>query len=195
MKFTATALLLALLNGGAQSWRVAPGAPVRDRVTARSAVVGDERGLDRRAAIAAGLSTTAAATLALQPRASLAANAAGGPVGEGGLPPGAAEFERVVRGQRNWENVGKRLSKASASDITTKDWDECVAGGAESPRSRGGVDGSHITCASALSSLSLSLSLSPAVMGSSCARCTTWAMTCRSSPRISRRPRASRRRS
>ena len=158
MKFTATALLLALLNGGAQSWRVAPGAPVRDRATARSAVVGDERGLDRRAAIAAGLSTTAAATLALQPRASYAAGV-GGPVGEGGLPPGAAEFERVVRGQRNWENVGKRLSKASASDITTKDWDECVAGGAESPRSRGGVDGSHITCASALSSLSLSLSL------------------------------------
>ena len=71
----------------------------------------------------------------LQPRASYAAGV-GGPVGEGGLPPGAAEFERVVRGQRNWENVGKRLSTASAKDITTKDWDECVRGDGERARPR-----------------------------------------------------------
>ena len=132
MKFTTTALVLALLNGGAESWRV--GAPVRERVTARSAVADHAHGLDRRAAIAAGLST-AAATLVLQPRASYAAGV-GGPVGEGGLPPGAAEFERVVRGQRNWENVGKRLSTASAKDITTKDWDECVRGDGETARPR-----------------------------------------------------------
>jgi len=59
-------------------------------------------------------SATLAALLAIpfMPSASLA----GAPVGEGGLPEGARQFDSVIRVQRDWSKIAKRVKEGGLAD-------------------------------------------------------------------------------
>lgn len=48
------------------------------------------------------------------------ANAKG--VGEGGLPPGVAEFQRVLLSKKQWNDIGKRVETGHA-EMDQKEWE------------------------------------------------------------------------